>query len=96
MELLATDHSVNMSDLSFVKLCEAQYGINRGIYNTVDSWLFEKGVHHIVSRRKMILHFFVFLASQCETKVKKDGIRIKTGRGRLSGSLEDYWNSVHK
>jgi riboflavin kinase len=93
MEFLKMDKTVNMTDLSFAELCKAKYGVNRGIYNTIDSWFFEKGLENILLRREMILNFLEFLCSRFEIKVKNDGIKLKTGNGGLTHSLERYWNA---
>ena len=34
------DFIVNFTDYSFQKLCEREYGINRGVYNTIDRWFY--------------------------------------------------------
>ena len=48
---------LNLPDLLFSKLCEDHYGINKGVYNTIDRWFYEQGVNHMVNRRKMVFSF---------------------------------------
>ncbi|MEW9671455.1 hypothetical protein [Ammoniphilus sp. 3BR4] len=69
---------VQLPDLSFIRLCESRYGINRGVYNTIDCWLYEQGWKNIVERRKTILGFL-------------DGNgRQPFGHGGLSMKLQEY------
>lgn len=69
---------VQLPDLSFIRLCESRYGINRGIYNTIDLWFYEQGFIDIVERRKTILSFL-------------DGnSRQRFGHGGLSIKLQEY------
>ncbi|WP_134704371.1 hypothetical protein [Ammoniphilus sp. YIM 78166] len=71
---------VQMPDLSFIRLCESRYGVNRGVYNAIDQWFYEQGWIDIVNRRKTILSF---LARQA---------RQPFGHGGLSSKLQEYCN----
>lgn len=54
---ISHDQLIHSPDLQFSRFCEQQYGINRGIYNTIDQWFAEQQVAHIIKRRIAILHF---------------------------------------
>lgn len=75
-----------MPDLKFVRFCEEEYGINRGIYNTVDEWFDEQGIREIVRRREIILDFFKSL----ELNEDEDG-KIKFGSKGLKGRLDHFF-----
>lgn len=75
-----------MPDLKFVRFCEEEYGINRGIYNTVDEWFYEQGIGEIVRRREIILDFFKSL----ELNEDEDG-KIKFGSKGLKGRLDHFF-----
>lgn len=77
---------IHLTDLSFIQLCQSEYGINRGIYNTIDSWFYQKGVLNIVHRRKIILDFLRSIGGNLQNKKQ-----IKFGHGGLTPQLESYW-----
>lgn len=79
---------IHSTDFYFQKFCEENYGINRGVYNTIDNYLFEKGFEDILNRRKAILSFLQFVSSRKD----KDSTRIKFGNGGLSIHLNEYFN----
>ncbi|MEW9673342.1 hypothetical protein [Ammoniphilus sp. 3BR4] len=37
---------IQLPDILFCKLCEDKYGINRGVYNSIDTWFFQKGMEN--------------------------------------------------
>jgi riboflavin kinase len=80
---------IHLPDLSFCRLCEEFYGINRGVYNTIDFWFFEKGVKDIVKRREMVLDFLEDSNSDrsCVGKFRN------FGPNGLSPRLDGYWLS---
>lgn len=72
-------------DYKFVTYCFEEYGLNRGIYNTIDEWLYENGYLHIVERRWMILAFLQSLqAGQTRSSF------LKFGKGGLTKQLLDF------
>ena len=79
-----SEEILSMPDLLFSKLCEDYYGINRGVYNTIDCWFYEQGGSNIVNRRKMVLAFCQIF---CLSKDKK----VKFGSGGLSEKLNLFW-----
>jgi hypothetical protein len=38
---------INLADLAFANQCFEVYGINRGVYNTIDYWFYENGIKEI-------------------------------------------------
>ncbi len=79
---------IHLPDLSFVQWCEKRYGLNRGVYNTIDAWFYENGTKDILKRRKMIVYFL----NQYKQE-QFDGKRIKFGQGRLTSLLSEYSNT---
>jgi riboflavin kinase len=51
------DKIIHLNDFSFIQLCDKNYGVNRGIYNTIDSWFYENGMENILERRRNIIFF---------------------------------------
>jgi riboflavin kinase len=48
---------VHQPDYQFASWCLRQYGVNKGIYNTIDERLFNLGLKDIVTRRMTIISF---------------------------------------
>lgn len=86
MEKFQTDTHLHMPDLLFVRFCEEEYKVNRGVYNTVEKWFYDQEVHNILQRREAILSFFLFVRT-CQ---KSDG-KIKFGHGGLTQLLKKFW-----
>jgi riboflavin kinase len=86
MEKFQTDTHLNMPDLLFSRFCEEEYKVNRGVYNTIEQWLYNQGVHNIIQRREVILSFFLFI----RTSQNSDG-KIKFGHGGLTERLNKFW-----
>jgi riboflavin kinase len=70
----------HLPDLQFVQFCEKRFALNKGIYNTIDSWFYDSGVYNIVERRKLI---FQFSMQHCAQKTK-------FGPGGLTRKLEAF------
>lgn len=68
-------------DLQFINWCSSQYGINRGIYNTIDAWMYEYGILELKERRKMMI---LFLQQACQRD------EDKFGKGGLARNLEQF------
>lgn len=75
---------LHFPDLLFTRLCETRYGINRGVFNTIDLWFFEQGVKDIIERRKTILSFLEINRHQ-----------PPFGHGGLSARLKEYYSKVY-
>lgn len=78
---------IHLTDFSFQKLCEKNYGVNRGIFNVVDSWFYHQGFINIIDRRKIILRFLLFIANNSDQSSKR-----KFGNGGLKIRLEEFWD----
>lgn len=85
---------IHLPDLLFTKSCIKQFGINRGVYNTIDKWFFENGIKNILERRQRIFHFLVWCI---QSGLATNG-KIKFGNGNLSKKLMEYseCNLLHK
>lgn len=49
---------INKTDLHFFRYCEDNFGINRGVYNTIDQW-FYKRISIVLQREDYILLNFL-------------------------------------
>ncbi|MGF6951571.1 riboflavin kinase [Neobacillus sp. B4I6] len=84
-----SQQAVHLPDLHFVQLCEKEFGLNRGMYNTIDFWFFAKGISDIRYRRERILHFLKSVPA-----LNQKG-KIKFGHGGLSACLAGYWDGEY-
>lgn len=75
---------MHLPDIMFTKIIDERFGINKGVYNTIDSWFWKKGVTSIKHRRKTILMFLMTNSSSTN--------KVKIGAGQLTVKLEQYWN----
>ncbi len=81
---------IHYTDHSFQRFCHENFGINRGIYNTIENWFYKKGLEDIIRRRNEIVAFLEFTAVDFyETKQE----RIRFGSGRLTIKLDEYWRT---
>lgn len=81
------DQSIfHSTDLDFVNVCRERFGLNRGIYNTIDKWCFDNGFVHIVHRREFILSFLEFYHTVSEGK------KINFGRGGVIPAINHFIN----
>jgi len=85
-ELLAAyEPVINLPDLHFYKWCDKTYGINRGVYNTLDLQLYENGHEDLFGRRLFIICFLSYL------RAKDAGSeRLRFGKGGLAETLSAY------
>ncbi|MEK4031451.1 hypothetical protein MKZ02_23745 [Pseudobacillus sp. FSL P4-0506] len=81
------EENIHLNDLSFIRLCSDNYGINKGIYNTIDAWFYNQGVTNILDRRKNILLFLEYL----KRKRNKAQSKQKFGNGGLTINLQEYF-----
>lgn len=86
--MLSRNEIIHNTDYSFQKYCNDNFGINRGVYNTIESWFFTKGIKNITLRREIILHFLEYIAND---KYHQEQTKIKFGSGRLVINLNEYW-----
>ena len=79
---------LNLPDLSFFHWCEQRYALNKGVYNTIDNWLYEYGIVHILSRRIYLLAFLEFAKDAGLKKGQHKFIRF--GNGGLTRKLHEF------
>lgn len=72
-------------DMMFAKIISACFGINKGIYNTLDMSLWEKGISSIEYRRRKIVQFLIK-----QLELNKGKGTIKFGSGQLTKKLEQF------
>lgn len=84
---------LNLPDLRFYTFCNETYSVNRGIYNTIDQWFYERGLVNIYKRRMFLLSFLRFING---SKLNKNqNHMVKFGPGGLTKELEEFFlNSV--
>jgi hypothetical protein len=78
---------IHLPDFQFVSLCRDNFGLNKGVYNEIDSWFFENGFKNIADRRKEIL---LFLNSKTDYII--DG-KLKFGPNKLNEHLAEHINA---
>ena len=83
------EKNIHLPDLMFVNLCETEYGINRGVYNTIDAWFYKHEITDVLERRRNIISFLDFIKSNSETHGKS---RQKFGPGGLAIKLQNYFS----
>jgi riboflavin kinase len=86
MEKFQTETHLHMPDLLFSRFCEEEYKVNRGVYNTIEKWLYDQGVQNIIQRREVMLSFFVFSRT-----LQNNDRKIKFGHGGLTERLNKFW-----
>ena len=77
---------IHLPDYEFVKKCREIYGLNRGVYNIIDSWFYNNGITSITERRKLIIKFL---------ETKKDHIvngRLIFGPNKLTLNLQAFFD----
>jgi len=81
---------LHLPDYRFAAWCLRRYGVNRGIYNTIDERLFQFGIKDIVTRRMTILSFLNQV--QQSQLHQGNGKKIKFGKGLLISTLTQFLN----
>ena len=76
---------VHLPDLTFVRFCEEKFGINRGVYNTIDKWFAEHHRENVIFRRITIINFLYWVTLY----VPREG-RVEFGAKGLSEQLIRY------
>ncbi|MCM3587871.1 hypothetical protein M3182_19280 [Mesobacillus maritimus] len=80
---------LHLTDFSFQKMCEEEFGINRGVYNEIDKWFYNKGLIDIIKRRRAILNFILF-----NFNANNGQNRVRFGNGGLRKKLVEYYDQV--
>ncbi|MGA5691484.1 hypothetical protein [Cytobacillus pseudoceanisediminis] len=90
--LLDKEKIINLPDTLFWKLCQDKYGVNKGIYNTIDLWFYNNGQYKLITRRRLIINFLNFT----QLNNHKKNMRLKFGHGGLSKKLDEFWKNNYK
>lgn len=85
---LANHEYLNLPDLQFFCMCQKKYKLNKGVFNTIDSWFYDYGIVSVISRRIYILAFLDFV-KEVETDVASYKY-IRFGHGGLSNKLNQF------
>lgn len=85
--MTAAEEKLHLTDLAFSGMCEKIYGVNRGVYNTIESWFYAAGLTHIMERRRTVLAFLEFLAGRPDAGPTA---RLKLGHGGLKSKLHQF------
>ncbi|UUZ78979.1 hypothetical protein LJK88_27420 [Paenibacillus sp. P26] len=80
------EETLQLPDLQFVNHCFRKYGLNRGIYNTIDEWLYRNGTREVIRRRQTILDF---LSSLQQSEPGRSTF-LKFGKGGLTKRLQEF------
>lgn len=89
--LLADNGLIDWPDIRFRAYCFHRYRLNKGIYNTIDQWLYDHGWESIHRRRKMLI---LFLESGGSRETSEEGMFFSFGKGNLIPQLEAFVKSV--
>ncbi len=84
---VSADERLHLTDLAFAQMIHDVYGVNRGVYNTIESYLYAKGLTHILDRRRMMLSFLAFL---CGREPGAPYVRIKFGNSGLIAKIQEF------
>lgn len=85
--LFEAEETIHLTDLSFIAVCNEKYGINRGVYNTIDAWFYKQGMNNILERRNRVLEFLEFIKGNSDMKNNQ----CKFGHGGLTVKLEEFY-----
>ncbi|CAG7636323.1 RNA-binding riboflavin kinase RibR [Paenibacillus solanacearum] len=85
LDALVDEHLTNLPDHRFVSHCLERYGLNKGVYNTIDDWMYRKGMISITERREVMI---IFLASLQEERGSSGPLRW--GKGVLTKRLLEF------
>ncbi|GEN36869.1 hypothetical protein [Aneurinibacillus danicus] len=85
---LERENYSHLPDLQFFRYCNYYYGLNRGVYNTIDAWFYKYGIRDILTRRTSIIAFLTFVSDK-ENKHKS----IQFGSGGLVKKLNEFVHS---
>ncbi len=82
---------VCLPDLAFAEWCQEVFGLNRGVYNTIDRWLFERGITNVILRRQTLVAFLRFAAARGVQRADKKFLHF--GQGGLVPLLNEFVNT---
>ena len=85
---------LNLPELQFFHWCQQQYRINKGVYNTIESWFFQKGIVSILHRRIYILAFLDFVMKTTQYYTQNKYLRF--GNGGLTQALSHFFDYIER
>lgn len=85
---------LNLPDLQFFHSCQHQFKINKGVYNTIDNWFFQKGIVSVLNRRIYILAFLDFVKETMQYNNQNKYLRF--GNGGLTNTLQQFLKSIDR
>lgn len=86
-EMKIKNMKINYTDQAFQKFVETKFGVNRGLYNTIDQWFFNYGIENILERRQEVLKFLTFVSADIAYRRNS---KLKFGHGGLKVKLVEY------
>jgi len=87
-EQLTDADLVHLPDIQFVTYCFQAFGLNRGIYNTIDQWLYDSGYRDVLERRKATVSFLSLLSEKGGRE--RSGSLLRFGKGGVTKQLYDF------
>lgn len=84
---------LHLPDSQFFNLCNSLFGVNKGIYNTIDNWFYEKNYDDIVTRRRYIITFLSYVISYEVNRNHHCSLRF--GNGGLVQKLREFTTSLY-
>lgn len=81
---------LNLPDIQFVNWCYRHFGLNRGVYNTIDEWLYGYGLRSIVARRNAIVAFLEYAQQSSRSGAGEQGGILRFGKGALIATLREF------
>jgi len=83
-----TAAAAHLPDIRFCQYCFEKYRLNRGVYNTIDTWLYDHGYRNVTVRRELALAFLEF---HHRTEPLEEGMKFyKFGKGNLVERLAAF------
>ena len=80
---------VHLPDLLFVKYCKENFGLNKGVYNVIDEWFYNKNLKNVEIRRQKVLEFLLCFIDAMNKESNMQ--RVRFGKGELINYLTEYW-----
>lgn len=85
---------LNLPDLQFFLWCQQQYSLNKGVFNTIDTWFYDYGIVPVLHRRIYILAFLDFVKESCLEQDHHKYIRF--GSGGLTRKLHQFVQKIER
>ncbi|MBE1441924.1 MULTISPECIES: hypothetical protein [unclassified Paenibacillus] len=86
---LSESEVLHLPDIQFVTYCFQTFGLNRGIYNTIDQWLYNFGYKNVLQRRSATVSF-LNLVKEKNGAERTNGSILRFGKGGVTKQLYDF------